>query len=557
MGPLTRHKRPILLALILVLGLMITGCATIPPEPITGSQPTQAPTDAPEETTAPEGEGATLAPEGEGTTPTATAAARSNQPSIAPQTVELFYSGMPSLMGFADAHQTTIYENTMDALPALVSLCWPSATTTYYRYGADISKDDMRLGKEQLLARVGDPSFYRDTELTEQPARLKREGLPLISDAVKMNEPIRSFYDVMGLTPPAARSTTSGTPVAVAASDPAETSLTVIVTDLHELRMDDGALLTALNERSLQVGRTVGVAAISSEFAGYIPNIGSNNTTYVWGSPPTGTLDFTLDYTDYKVGVSIDPEQREMASRPFYVLVIGDQGAVNTYLEALSERLTREFAGNATFKMNTAVFGSGYVPADYELGGNMRYLAGQGVTAIAEPSAPGGVNLIELKASQQQRFLEWQVDYTIHPADPRGVSLTAEDFTFIAQAVGDSGTTVLPQLTWQIVSAEGSNITLSLRLELPAGVLPQGSYTLEILGSLAAPATLPGSDWLATFGYDADGAQLFDMEQNTVAFDGSRTLYLSRLIDTLGKANIGRLGVASLGTVSIQLTVYA
>lgn len=191
------------------------------------------------------------------------------------------------------------------------------------------------------------------------------------------------------------------------------------------------------------------------------------------------------------------------------------------------------------------------------MAGHMRYLSGQGVTAVADPSDPAGVALVELKASQQTRYLEWELDYTVHASDPRGASLAAEDFTFIAEAVSAQQRTVLPNLSWQIAAAQGNTVTLRLRLELPQGALSSGSYTMEIFGSLAAPDELPGSDWAADFGYDADGAQILQMEQGTLAFDGSRTLFLSRLIDTLGVANLGRLGVTSLGMVSLALTVYA
>lgn len=553
----TRRKWMQLLLCLTALCLLVSGCATVPPQQIGGIQPTETATPLPTETqltadVAPEG-GESPQPVSATASPMATLAA-----AVQPTQVELFYSGTASMMGFADSAQSTIYEQTMEALPATVSLCWPSASVSYYRYGADLSKDSMRMGKEQLLALVGNPSFYRDTALTQQPARLKRADQPLIAEAVNMNEPVRSFYDVIGTEPPTALTTASGTPVAVNAADSAATSLSVIVTDLHELRMDDGALLTALNERSLQSGRTVGLAAISSEFAGLIPDIGTNNTTYVWGAPPSGTLDYLLDYGEYSMGISVDPEQREMAARPFYILVIGDQGAVGTFLDTLEERLTREFTGNSTFKFRQAVFGSGYVPADYSLAGNMRYITGQGVTAVPDTNAAAGVSLVELKASQQERFLQWELEYRVHPSDPRGAAnLAAEDFTFIAEAVSGASMIVLPELSYSITGRTEDTVTLSLTLKLPQGVLQPGSYTLEIGGSLTAPPDLPGTAWLSEFGYDADGTLLFDMEQNTKAFDGSRTLFLSRLIDTLGKANLGRLGVAPLGSVQITLTVYA
>lgn len=556
MHPSTRCKRLSLLLLSLLMAAILTGCATIPPQQITGIQPnpTAGQADNTMDETAGDGQSIPAATATPAPLQTASLTALEAE---APTSVELFYSGMPSMMGFADASQTTIYESTMDALSACVSLCWPMASTTYYRYSTDMAKERMQLTQEQLLARVGDPSFYRDTPLFQQPDRLKREGLPLETEPENMNEPVPSFWEITGAEAPSTRSAASGTPVAIANTAPESTSLSIIVTDLHELRMDDGRLLDALNERGLQLGRTVGVAAIVSEFAGYIPDLGSNSTTFVWGAPPSGTLDYVLDYTEYKVGISIDPEQREMASRPFYVLVLGDQAAVSTYLATLEERLTREFSASGKYQFRTAVFGSGYVLPNYTIAGNMRYTAGQGVTAVADTQSPAGVGLIELKASQEARYLQWQVSYKIHPSDPRATSLTAEDFTFAATARGDTESVNLPDLTWSLVQQTGDTLTIQLHLDLPQGVLVPGSYQLELAGSLSAPSTLPGSDWLSQFGYDADGTQLFEMEQNQTEFDGSRTLYLSRLIDTLGKANLSRLGIASLGAVSIALTVYA
>lgn len=556
---LYKRKKLTLCTLLLGIVCMVNGCATVPPQQITSSYITQPP--GAEETAVPiepelspeDTQIASLPGAGESSAPVTYQASNL---SASPQIVELFYSGMSSMMGFADAVQSTIYEDVMEALPAVISLCWPSAETNYYRYNTDVVKNSMQLSKEQLLKFIGEPYYYLESPLTKQPARVKREGESIITDAENMNEPMASFYDATGVLQSALRSSATGTQVAVAASDTA--ALTLIVTDLHELRMDDGGLLSTLNEYCLKTGRAIGIAAFVSEFSGYIPDIGANNTAFVWGAPPTGTLDYLLDFTEYQVGVSIDPEQRDMASRPFYILVIGEQSAVNTTLTALEERLNGEFSANNVFKMRTAVFGSGYVLEDYTLSGNMRYISGQGVTAVAQPSAPGGVERIELKASQQARYLEWELDYQIHPSDPRGTDLIAENFTFEMSALSSDGTaTILPNLRWEIIGKAGSVVTLKLRLELPQGILAKGDYTLEIVGSLAAPPELPGTEWLTEFGVDLDGTQLYDMEQGVLDFDGSRTLFLSRLINTLGQANLGRLGVAPLGSVLISLTVYA
>jgi len=556
-----RKKIHAMLALLVFINLLLTACATVPPQPY-ASYPAAAGPSQPEgdEEPLPSREPGVIAHRAP--TPTAEAYA-TTAPALPPEPpghVELFYPGMISMMGFADAPRATIYEYAMDALPACVSLCWPKADVSCYRYGGDADKESMLLSKDLLLKHIGEPYFYLESEWIRQPGRVKRAGMPVVSHAENFNEPIPGFYQATGLPAPSpvgeSVGRTGGTVDAVLASDP--DSLTIIVTDLHELRADDGALLSALSERCLETGRSIGMAAIVSEFSGYIPDIGVNGTAFVWGAPPTGTRDYLLEFSDYLVGVSIDAQTREVAPRPFYILCIGEQGAVDTYLRALSDRLSREFADNGFYKFRSATFGSGYVPADYTLAGNVRYTGGQGVTAIPEESAPAGVNLIELKASQQDRYLTWDVEYKIHPSDPRGLRLAAADFTFLASAINGSGQeTVLPHLSWEVTGAAGGSVTLRLRLDLPQGILAQGKYTLGIIGSLAGPGDMPGSEWLGEFGFDADGGQLFDMEQGVLPFDGSRTLYLARLIDALGKANISRMGVASLGTVVIALTVYA
>ncbi len=550
------YARRAFLPIVLLLVLALTGCATVPPKPIGYVAPTASPSPSPESNATPPSDA--LQPT-EPAAPIAVPSAETTQPAAAgngPVTkVELFFSGMPSMMGFADAPQVTVYETAAEALAASVSLVWPGAAANYYRYGADVEKAYMALSKDQLLQRIGDPSFYLDSPLLRQPARLKRPGAQVITDSEPMNEPVPGYFDRYGGSAPAAKTSLSGTSVAVLAADP--TALTLIVTDLHDLRADDGTLLSALTEKCLKTGRSVGVAAISSEFAGLIPDIGSNRTAFVWGSPPTGTRDYMLDFDEYKVGVSVDPETRRTAPRPFYVLCIGEQSAVDTFFKALSERLNRELSGNGVYKLRTAIFGSGLVPPGYQMGGNMRYLSGQGVTAVPDANAPGGVSLIELKASQQARYLEWEIDYKAHPSDPRGAALSAGDFAFFATATAGGHETELTDASWSVSAVDGGNVKIKLRLGLPSGVLSQGQYTLSVEGCLIAPADKPGADWIGEFGYDADGALLLDAEQDRTAFDGSRTLFLSRLIDALGQANASRTGLTPLGIVTFSLTVYA
>lgn len=553
----SQGKWLIVCALVLAVCMLLSGCAVVPPQQVGSGLPTQTP-----EFTKPSETTQTIAPETNGEPDAARqeedaapAFALVRQASAVPGSVEIFYSGMASMMGFADTPSTSIYEHTMESLPALVSLLWPNAAVSYYRYSADTTKTAMAYAKDVVLANLGEPHFYRDTPMMAQPERVKRDGEAAANISENMNEPIPSFFDMTGLDAPAAQSGASGTQVAVQASDAA--AFTLIVTDLHELRMDDGALLTALSQNSLSTGRTIGLAAISSEFSGYIPDIGANKTAFLWGSPPSGTLDYLLDFSHYQVGVSIDPQARKTASRPFYILVMGEQAAVNAYLEALGERLDREFAGSGTYALRTALFGNAYVNSDYAFVDNVKYAGGRAVSPVTDPNNPGRLTRAELKASTDTRYMEWEMTYPVNAFDPRGNGLTAEDFLFTATAYAGDGSYPLENLTWSIAGATASAITLSLRLEFPQGALAQGNYNLEITGALIAPAQMPGSEWLERMGWNADGAQLYEMELGNLAFDGSRTLFLSRLVDALGKMNLGRLGEASLGSFIVALTVYA
>ncbi|HML48373.1 MAG TPA: hypothetical protein PKE04_16645, partial [Clostridia bacterium] len=312
-----RIKRLAATALLLALAAIITGCVATPPQPL-GGTPTETSTETPAPEAVPAfGQAADMQTALPELFETATNPPAETRPTVAtatlppagasdiPPKVEVFYSGAFSMMGFADAPSTTIYENTMEALAACVSLCWPTVQADYFRYSQNTSKLDMRYTKELLLGYIGQPAFYRDTALTEQPSRVKTEEAAVETVSERMNEPVLSFFEAANLPDPVVRGNGTGTAVALSASDPA--ALTLIVTDLHELRTDDGAILSSLNQSGLSAGRSIGLVAIVSEFAGYIPDVGANKTAFLWGSPPSGTLDAMLDYEYYKVGVSVDP----------------------------------------------------------------------------------------------------------------------------------------------------------------------------------------------------------------------------------------------------------
>jgi hypothetical protein len=466
--------------------------------------------------------------------------------------IELYYPGMSSMMGFVDAPISTIFENAMEAILASVSLKFPAADISIYRYSQHVDKADMIIPRETLLTIIGNPSFFRDEPMTKQPDRVKVDGSQLAILNEKMNEPIESFYELIESAEPKVVSASSGTVVAVDSVEPG--SLSVIVTDLHELRIDDGRLTAALSQNILNRNSTIGVLAVMSEFSGYVPDVGANRTSFVWGSPPTGTLDYTLDFTDYKVGISVDPQTRRVLPRPFYIIVIGGQNAVSDVISILSDRLSREFSSNRIFRIETALYGSNYVSEDYAL--SMKYVTGQGVTAMPDASAASGVSRVELKAGNQDRFLQWEIDYNAHASDPRLGGFTANDFLFEARGANESESRPLQGMSWAVDEAVPGSIKISLRLDLNRAALSSGEYEISISGALTAPNTMPGMDWLGDYGWDPEGAQMLSIERDELPFSGDKTLNLSRLLNALGQAHVARISRAPLGTVSFKLVVF-
>jgi hypothetical protein len=108
---------------------------------------------------------------------------------------------------------------------------------------------------------------------------------------------------------------------------------------------------------------------------------------------------------------------------------------------------------------------------------------------------------------------------------------------------------------WDITGASADKLTIELKLSFQDQALKQGDYSLEISGTLLPPEALPGEYGLLDFGWDADGETLLNIEQNNAEFDGSRTLFLSRLVNGLGNANKKRLVQAPIGSIEAQLTV--
>lgn len=521
--------------------------ATATPEPAATNEPTAAPSDA--LTTTPPPTQTPTENEDEASDASANDDAADIVFAPALERVEMYFPSAASMMGFADLPSNTTYEKTITATLQSAMITFPNAETLLFRYGASIPKADMLIERAVLIQSVTEPSFYLDSPMLTQPERIKPEDKPARQGVELMNEPIASFYDMQGKNPPTAIDGATGTVAALSRRD--MDALTIIFTDFSELKSDDGTLISALATESMASGQTLAIIAMTSEFAGYVPDIGANKTAFVWGAPPTGSLDYTLDFTEYKVGVSIDPAKRVGKPRPFYIICLGPSKSVSdavTMIKSAAEDITGE-------PPSVALYLNSYLSAGYNMADHMEFLMGQAIIALPDTTAAGGVSRVELKPSKTERFIEWKVEYTPSPDDPRVGRFADTDFEFEARAAGDAEGRTLTGISW-VCEETGENVSITLRVEFPQGFVLPGEYQLTIKGLLKAPIDMPGLDWLPEYGFDPEGAQLLEMEQGDTPFIGDKTLFLSRLLRPLGGSHVARLKDEPLGEITLGLNVF-
>jgi hypothetical protein len=271
---------------------------------------------------------------------------------------DVFVCGELSMMGFADWRYDTIYETT-------VSLLLDNLTeykTVLYRYdNFDLGKASITIPDSTAMkSAVREVSFYTAEGLTGD------ESIPA-SVSRNKNDQIGSVTSVTGYVP---AETLAGAvakgkfPLENAISLFRKDALNVVVSDFYELRNGSFELMTKLKDYD------VGILAIQSEYSGTLPDITTDGSDLVWGSPRTGAYkshdvksatykkkDGTTGTYYYNVFSGYGVDERNMEKRTFYILFAGNGGQVASAMNGVRTKVLEKYANSDTVVPEIDAFG--------------------------------------------------------------------------------------------------------------------------------------------------------------------------------------------------------
>lgn len=486
------------------------------------------------------------------------------------ETVDLFLDATRSMMGFADTKSISLYEKTIDAAVSSIAQVFPNARRSVYR--ADVSRsdpEDARIAPEQVVQQAMQPWFYLVEPYLRQPERVKLLGAQDLTEGQRMNQFLPSYYQQAGQSLPEGTAETD-TPVdwAIRNLNKGGSRVGLILTDLSELQNHTGTLSQTLREQIFAQGETIGLLAIYSEFSGFVPVHGIQETWYEWGSVPSGSPEKQLDYGYYTLGLTIAEADREEALRPFYVLCIGESDVVNDFLAVLEQQLSALLGGEEKqSRVFRQVFDVDFAQAFTEIQRTVT-ISGQSTAGVNVGKQSGGMpgpGFVQLQRVQegQSRTVEFALTYLPKDSDPRIGTFVPDDF--VAQAVlypldegggkgGEAIASLDPAVDLSIRIGQLNNaekVEILLETAYPTGAIPKGDYLVEITLSLMPPSVKDAQPWVDRLNAD------LTHQQQTTAFDGSRTIGLTGLINALTGMQESMLAQAELGSFSFPLYVVA
>ena len=283
------------------------------------------------------------------------------------------------------------------------------------------------------MQEASDPSFYLSSDLTHYPAKVYSTPSDSHRSSERFNEFHLSYYHAYGKTEPANDVQTQN-PVAWAINqmDSSLDNIAIIFSDLSELQFDSSKLTTAIQTQVFGQGKTIGVLAMKSNFAGLIP---MSNGWFIWGSEPTGTLWKMLDYTYYELGISIDPELRQTAQHPLYVICIGESDAVNRFVNTLNSQMNIRFTDEA-LQLNLRAFDVDFGTKNVNIADSVTLVFNtqEGMNLVDEGKRLRTVTLQRMRGEYDEntnpRYVIYKVTYPGKITDPRtSFGYNPSDFT--------------------------------------------------------------------------------------------------------------------------------
>jgi hypothetical protein len=425
-------------------------------------------------------------------------------------TAKVFVCGEPSMMGFADWKNDTIYETAVSLLLDKLT----EYKTTFYRYdGYDFGEADGPIvipDSSSMKNAVREVSFYTSEGLTADgsiPSSVRRYN----------NDQIGSVTSVDAYVPAETLETAAAAekfPLENAINLFDKNALNVVVSDLYELRNGSFELLTELK------GYDVGILAVQSEYSGTLRGFTADGSDLVWGSPRTGAYkahsvksatykknDGSTGTYNYNVFSGYGADERAAENRTFYIIFAGNGAQVADAMNGVRAKILEKYANSTTVVPVIDVFGfygeqSEDVTVDTAKA--IEYIALE-----AEDIPEGGDCGFEIRADDDVPPLKVSANY---PAD-KGTgarTYTAQDFDVAAVCTKLDGTAreidaAPPKLT--LGEGDADHITLVLTYDVDG--LPEGEYILETAVSVKAAEL--GNDkgaFLEKWGIEIDDGSL-------------------------------------------------
>lgn len=223
--------------------------------------------------------------------------------------VDIWVDGTPSMAGFVAGDLATTYRKALPRVEETAYNTWINASVNYYRFEVSLLPDDFAgiAGMDEHLESTGQTieeftrglyafapvaqgakvrayeqsEFYGKTTYFENYSAGDGSVMRAVSDKVKTIAAVG--WDRQTLPP---------LRTALTMADPEH--LTVIVTDLYEEKGMVEKIGNLMTERFFSAGKTVAVLGIQSEFAGLIYDVGESDLTIAYG------VDESRRFSQYK-----------------------------------------------------------------------------------------------------------------------------------------------------------------------------------------------------------------------------------------------------------------
>ena len=482
-----------------------------------------------------------------------------------PDEVYLCYDGTFSMMGFADIYGMNEYSSILSMVESSLAANFANSDTRYLRISREDGYDDLKTVEEQSL--ISTLSFYLNRDLLEQPAQVVLQGVKGVGQGTRMNEPVKSFYHALGQSEPT-NTTETGSPASQAMQNLKGNSFLVLITDLEELQISR-SLLSEIGEQVYAQNMVMGIAAVKSSFSGFFPIWSKGSPIWFeWGAQPTGSCEMMFDYTDYRIGLTIEPEKRMAEPRPFYVIFFGRSDCVNSFMQSLESQMSTSKSPFETF-----VFETSFSPVDYSILDHINAgdisVSNYGINILAKSDEKSVCN-IQLEGlpgddrAADGRWIQIPLSFQPRATDPRQGAFTADDFnisTYLSP-INESGK---PSGTMESTGAVVTSLAvdnrpdedtiLSVKCMFPKEKLSKGQYILHVLIQLRAPEKFANPTWMNDYNLALDNMEILQLTDGSIAFDGSKTIGLSTFLSGILEYQTQSVSSVNIGEYSMELSV--